>query len=438
MISQAERAEIRVHLPWNFTWGALSGALFELGAAFVDAGTVLAAFLTNLTGSTLAVGAAESIRRYGWLVPQLFAAGYARGRRYRKPLYLFAGGGRALALAALAGLLVLLCDARPAMLLTVFFALWTTFAFVSGAAGVPYHDIVGRTIPAGRRSTFLAVRFFAGGLLGVGAGMLIRGILRRSDLLAFPAKTYGHTAVCPYALVFGLGAGVLALSTLCFALMREPPAPVEGRPTAFRAFLGEGLQVLRTDRRFRLFLVVQWLAGVTLMAAPLYVVQARRGGLAEAEVGTLIAAQMAGQLAANPLWGLWGDRRGKLSLLKGLAVAGMVSPLLALGLPQVSDPRLTLVGYATVFFFQGAVLGGQIIGDLSYLMEISPDERRPEYTGYLNALVAPTRLLPLLAAGLADAVGFAPLFAMAAVAGGLRLGVLRRLENGERRASYAR
>jgi MFS family permease len=428
MGSQAERAEIRAHLPWNFTWGALSGALFELGTAFVDAGTVLAAFLTNLTGAALAVGAAESIRRYGWLVPQLFAAGYARGRRYRKPLYVFAGGGRALALATLAGLLVLLRDARSGVLLAVFFALWTTFAFISGVAGVPYNDIVGRTIPAARRSTFLAVRFFAGGLLGVGAGLLIRGILRRSDILAFPIN---------YALIFGLGAGVLALSTLCFALMREPPAPVEERPIAFRAFLREGLQVLRTDRRFRFFLVVQWLAGVTLMVTPLYVVQARRGGLAEAEVGTLIAAQMAGQLASNPLWGLWGDRRGKLSLLKVLALTGLVSPFLGLTVPGTADPRWTLTWYMAVFFFLGAVVGGQIIGDLSYLMEVSPDERRPEYTGYMNALVAPTRLLPLLAAGLADTVGFGPVFAVAMVAGVLRLGMLKRLEEIERGVKHA-
>ncbi|MFQ5856686.1 MAG: MFS transporter [Anaerolineae bacterium] len=137
---------------------------------------------------------------------------------------------------------------------------------------------------------------------------------------------------------------------------------------------------------------------------------------------------MAGQLAANPLWGFWGDRRGRLSLLKGLAVTGVASPLLGLTVPIAADPRWTLIGYAVAFFFLGAVLGGQIIGDLSYLMEISPDDRRPEYTGYMNALVAPNRLLPLLTAGLADAVGFAPVFVVAVVAGVLRLMVLQYLE----------
>ena len=111
-----------------------------------------------------------------------------------------------------------------------------------------------------------------------------------------------------------------------------------------------------------------------------------------------------------------------------LALRGRVSPFLVLTVPGTADPRWTLTWYMAVFFFLGVVVGGQIIGDLSYLMEISPDERRPEYTGYMNALVAPTRLLPLLAAGLADAVGFGPVFAVAMVAGVLRLGVLKRLE----------
>ena len=51
------------------------------------------------------------------------------------------------------------------------------------------------------------------------------------------------------------------------------------------------------------------------MATPFYLLQARRlSGVAEAEVGSFVAAQMLGALACNPLWGWWGDRRGKLGL----------------------------------------------------------------------------------------------------------------------------
>lgn len=85
-----------VTLRWNFIWAALSGALFQFGTAFADIGTVIAVFVGRLTPSALAVGAAESIARYGWLLPQLFAANYAQGRRYRKPIYLAGGYGRAI------------------------------------------------------------------------------------------------------------------------------------------------------------------------------------------------------------------------------------------------------------------------------------------------------------------------------------------------------
>lgn len=188
---------------------------------------------------------------------------------------------------------------------------------------------------------------------------------------------------------------------------------------------------MRRDRAFRLFLYVQLLGGVTKMVVPFYIVQARAvGGLPEREVGTLLAAQAIGGIALNPLWGWWGDRRGKLSLLKVLAVIGAISSLLAIVLPILDlSSSETLAGYALVFFFVGASVSGEIIGDLGYLMEISPDDRRPEYSGYMNALVAPSRLLPVVAGALLEILSFQAVFAVAAAAALLgRLAVLRRLE----------
>lgn len=404
-------ADTSANRRWNFTWTALSGVFFQFGAAFADTGTVVAVFVGRLTPSALAVGAAESIARYGWLLPQLFAANYAQGLRYRKPIYLAGGYGRAIFLAALAGVLLLAPHLTGRVsslsLLVIFFVLWTLFSFISGLTGVPYNDIVGRVIPAERRSRLLAVRFFVGGTLAVGAGIFIRAVLQR------------NSSLIPYGIIFGVGAVVLALSTDCFALVREPPAPVEAERSGFREFLRQGWQVLRSDQRFKLFLSAQLLAGVTAMAIPFYIVQARRlSGLAEAETGTLVAAQMLGGVLLNPLWGWWGDRLGKLSLLKLVAVSSALSPVLALGLfPFVTvSPAATVLSYGLVFFFIGATRNGEIIAILGYLMEISPDDRRAEYSGYMNALVAPTKLLPLGAGVLVETVSFRFLFSLALLA----------------------
>lgn len=85
----------------NFLWAALNGTLFEFGASFAETGTVVAALLHRLTGGAVAVGAAASIARFGWLLPQVFAANWAQGLRYRKPIYLAGGSGRAVCLGAL-------------------------------------------------------------------------------------------------------------------------------------------------------------------------------------------------------------------------------------------------------------------------------------------------------------------------------------------------
>lgn len=238
---------------------------------------------------------------------------------------------------------------------------------------------------------------------GGGAGFFIRSLLQENGSLK------------PYGIIFGAGAAVLALSTVCFALVREPPAPLERDRPAFHVFLREGWFVLQGDARFRLFLYVQLLAGLTTMTFPFYIVQARRvSGLTEAEVGTLIAAQALGGLALHPLWGLWGDRRGKLSLLKALTAISAISPVLAIGPAWLAalPPVVTISGYVATFFFLGATLNGGIIADIGYLMEISPDDRRAEYSGYMNALVAPGRLLPLAAGALVDAVSFRFVFGL--------------------------
>lgn len=53
-----------------------AGIFFQGGAAAVDPSTVVPALVHGLTGSTLTVGAAAGIVRFGWLFPQLFVAYY--------------------------------------------------------------------------------------------------------------------------------------------------------------------------------------------------------------------------------------------------------------------------------------------------------------------------------------------------------------------------
>lgn len=396
---------------------ATAGIFFQGGAAAIDTGTIVAALIHGLTGSPVAVGAGAAISRYGWLLPQLFVAYFAQRRRRRLPFYMLGAFGRVACL-MLVALLVASAGPSPGALgIGIFFVLWTVYAFVGGIVAVPYNDIVARAVPSAGRSSLLAVRFFGGGLLALGVAATAHPLL---EIMPFPG---GHAAV------LGLGALLLLISALSFVSAGEPEAPPSPDPGGFGRFLKDGLAVCRADNRFRLFVYARWLEGAAAMALPFYVIQATASGVRIPEVAVLLAAQTAGAVVSNPLWGWWGDRIGKQPLLEGAAALSIVAPMLALGWPETDAAAAAsaLAWFSGVFFVLGAVGNAGTIANLGYLMEISPDERRPAYSGYFNAIVAPAALSPLAGAALVAAFGLPTVFIASAVTAMLQYFAVRRL-----------
>ena len=289
---------------------------------------------------------------------------------------------------------------------------------------MPYNAIVGRSIPSDARSRMLAWRFFGGGLLALGVAAVAHRLLTSAPILS------------AYALLFGLASALMFVSSLSFVSAGEPPSPAtSGKPArTFRGFLRDGLEVLRSEPRFRLFLYTQWLGGATLMALPFYVVSATRLGLGIQDVGVLLGAQTLGSLASNALWGRIGDRYGKLVLLRAVGVLRLAPPLGALAIFAAASglaPGMALAAFAVLFFLVGALVNGMTIGYLGYLMEISPNDERPAYSAYFNTLASPAALLPLLGAAIADTLALEAVFAVALCAGALQVALYSRLARWE-------
>ncbi len=384
-----------------------AGATFQAGSSGVDSATVVASLVYQLTGSAFAVGAASTVLRLGWLLPQ-FVVGYMAQRATRRmPFYAFGAYGRA-GFAALIAMLLWFGDGLSASVLAAaFLVLWTGYAFISGVVAVPYNDIVGRSIPGNARSRMLAWRFFGGGVLAIMVAAFARSMLERGPVL------HG------YAMVFAVSAALMILSSSLFVSVREPPLPATKTSAApgksVAEFIRGGRETLRGDARFRLFLYSQWLGGATLMALPFYMVQASDWGIGAGDVGLLLGAQTLGALLSNPIWGRLGDRAGKLALLRSVCVVRLLPPAGALVLLWSGAG---LAGYVVLFIVAGAMMNGVTIGYLGYLMEISPDDRRPAYSAYFNTMAAPAALLPLAGAALVSLISIQAVFiaAMAAAA----------------------
>ena len=397
---------------------ALAGALFQGGAAATDPATIVASLAYGLTQSAFWTASAAAVVRLGWLAPQIFVA-YWSTARPRMPFYRLGAFGRAAALACVA-LVVAAGGAAPgAIALAALFLLWMAYAFIAGVVAVPYNDIVARHIASGRRSRLLAARFLGGGVLALIVAGLAGGALAT---FAFPL---GHAAV------LALGAALLAASAACFVSAGEPPLAREPQTASFGAFLAQGVETWRRDVRFRWFVAGQWAVGLAALATPLYVVAAG-DALAVREIAWLLAAQTLGALIANPWWGAIGDRRGKLALLWIVTLFNMLPSMLVLAWFAAGERSDALAWLGGAFFLLGAASNGAAIAQLGYLMEISPENARPAYSGYFNMLVAPAALSPLLGAGLAGVHLAAPFAAALAfgVLAAAAIGRLRTLDRG--------
>lgn len=385
-----------------------AGTAFQAGSAAVDSATVMSALVYQLTGSSVAVGAVSTILRLGWLLPQLFVGYFAGRGASSMPFYIVGAFGRTAAIAKLAIVLWIGATAgwAHATLGAATLGLWVLYAFLSGIVGVPYNDIVARSVPSEQRSRMLSIRFFGGGIIALFVAALADRLLRT---LEFPAS---------YAAVLGIAATLMLLSSFIFTAMGEPerntPLKVAG---SFTAYLREGAVTFREDPVFRRFVFAQWCGGAVLIAAPFFIVAADKLGVGFENVALLLGVQTVGALVGNPLWGWWGDRRGKLSLMRGIAVARTAPPIALLVLLLIPVPAEALVPILlVVFFVLGALMNGLTIAVIGLLMEISPDDQRPAYSGYFNALTAPAFVLPLVGGFAVAALGTWIVFATALLA----------------------
>ncbi len=74
------------------------------------------------------------------------------------------------------------------------------------------------------------------------------------------------------------------------------------------------------------------------------------------------------------------------------------------------------------------MMNGVTIGYLGYLMEISPDDRRPVYSAYFNAMASPAALLPLLSAALVSIIAIEAVFVATILAAVWQIVLLREIK----------
>ena len=402
MAETAFEREVERNFRWNFGVNLLDISFIMLGLSLVSRETVIPLLVSKLTPSTVVIGLVPAVYSLGIFLPQLFGASATEALPYKKPFVAVVGllGERLPYL--LCGIAVLLL-AEPAPLAAVV-ALVLLLGLSGASAGFAtpaWFDMIAKVIPVRRRGLFSGLGHGLGALMGVAGAGALALILERQP---YPRN---------FALLFVLAFAAMVISWVGLALNREPANPSLRPATPMSSYLRRLPGVLRADRNFSRYIASSAMIQLGTMSGTfLLVYGATRFELGGAEVGLLTGVLIGCQAVLNPLCGVIADRFGHKLVLVGGALALALAALIAFVAP--SWPWI--VAAFTLF---GAYLASNSASFLTIIPEFCADDARPTYIGLANTLMAPvSALAPLLGGWLVARLGYAPMFATAAVLAG--------------------
>ncbi|MFC5847778.1 MFS transporter [Deinococcus petrolearius] len=383
----------------NERLGILNGWAVFTGDGFLNVSVVVSGFAARLGAPNWVIGLLPAIAGGGWMLPQLLVAARVRSAPYKLPVYRSAAFVRAATYVAMVLIAALLAD-RPSLCLTLFVLAMLANALASGISGLPFLEVVSKTVSPDRRPRFFGTRNLYGGLLAFGAGLVVRAVLG-SDL-AFPLN---------YALLFALGTVAYTLGYWVFGLVHEPPDP----PLPSQGFRGELRAIPGTlrDPHFRAFLTVRLLLAGASMSEPFYAANALRTlQFPAATLGAFVMALTAAAPLSNVVWQRVAERKGSRRIIRYASVFYGLAPVWAL---TVGALDLGAWAYLGVFVLTSVAAQGFNLGHTNHLLNIAPDGARSRYIGTLNTLVGAALFTPVVGGLIADRAGYAPVFTLSFV-----------------------
>ncbi|MDF1501184.1 MAG: MFS transporter [Anaerolineales bacterium] len=357
--------------PNNFFLNALNGAFTKLGDQLGSPDLVLPWLLDTLGAPASITGFLSPVRNAGALLPQLAVSGRIREFAFRKGFWL--GGGFFFGLAYLLMVPAALTLTGAAAGLVIL-ALLAFGSLSRGVSSVAFKDVLAKTIPQGRRGTLLAIRATVGGLLALGAGLILRTKFQASGDIRTVVFLVGSAGV-----LWLLGAAVI------FFISEEPGA-TEGAQNALEEARA-GLALLRKESGFRRYILARAFLLSIELSLPYYALYARRfSDGSTGDLGVFIIAASLAQVISSPVWGRLSDRTSRWVMVSSGILAALTGVYtLLLSWLSSNGINIYLLGIAVTII--GFARAGVRLGRQTYLIDGAPEIERPLYFASSNTII---------------------------------------------------
>jgi MFS family permease len=400
------------YVPRNFFLIATCQTLSNLGDHLANPKTVLTWLLGFVGAPGALVAFLVPIRESGSLVPQLLIASLVRRMPRRKVIWVVGSLLQALAVLGI-GIVAAVSTGSAAGWLIVL--LLAAFSLARGLNSVASKDVLGKTIPKRRRGRVSGLGATLSGLAAIGLGLYL--------------GTRGSGADSPmfYFALLGAAAALWFVAALVYGNIREFAGETQGGGNALFEAL-ERLDLLRTDRDFRRFVIARALLLCSALSAPYYVVIAQQQhGIDLESLGWFILANaLAASLSAS-FWGMKADVSSRRVLLVASAWAAILGLMVAAVATFESPLRDSAWTYPVAFFLLGIAHSGVRLGRKTYVVDMAGGNRRTDYVAVSNTVIGLILLLSAVLAPLSVVITPAGIILLLSVCGLIGVATCARL-----------
>ncbi len=363
---------------YSFLWHA---SWLALAKAFAEVNTIMPALILNLGGTDLQVGILTSIMVGIPLISQVLFAGYMNSKPHKKHYLLIGIYLRVMSLTGMALTVYFITNINNSFVIILIFFWITIFAVSAAFAGIPYTDILGKSIEGNLRKKFFVSRQFLSS-----TGIFISAFLARHFLKEF---NYPKN----YFLMFMTASLFLFIASLGFLKIKERATKISDNVESFFSLLKKVPSFLVKDNNLRNLSIVSNLISFSMLIVPFFIVMIKnRYGIDKSVVGGLLLSQIIGMILSNYLWAKIVKRFEFKGVFKSVIVIYSITNIFVL----FSLHYLPLEVFYLIFFINGVAMSGYRIANGGLLLEITNEANRALYSGIYGTANISISILPLI------------------------------------------
>ncbi len=374
-----------------FIWHAF---FLAITMSMIDFNTVFPSLISSLTDSKIIFSIMFGVP----LIFNLIFGHYLSSKKFKKKFLLLGINLRAFSFLGMAFFVYKYASQDPSIVIISLFFWVFLFSFSGGFAGIVYTDIIGKFLKKGERGSLYAFKQFFSSI-----GFLIGGFI-----IAFAFNVSNISYPTNYALVLFMGFIGLLIASGAFWCIKEPPSKIENY-VSFFVFVKKIPEILKSDKRFSRFIVVENLTSFSLMILPFYIVYAK-----EIFHITLLSfylfAIIIGAIVSNIFWGVISKKLSSKAVIETCIFIGAFIPILSLLMMPLGPYYFTII-----FLLIGFIRSGRIIGFDPYFLDIAPESKRTIYLGIRGTLSVLTVILPLIGGIFIEVLGYTFTFCIVSI-----------------------